>query len=249
MTQLDTEWAIKQITEFLSVTDQIPYTNRPGSGVIRLGSHQRGSESDAAGLAHVVEKILDRVIPNWPREPAEKPDPKKPGSNWVHLREWTSRAKAALEREEELSAKLGDDAPRLDAGKLHPWVWQAAQSLWRTGHYRNAVSQAALQINAEAQSKIDRRDVSEKSLFDNVFSVADPKPLEPRLRLMDNDGSKTFASVHRGAASFAEGLYATYRNPNSHLVQEELPEQEALEQLAAWSLLARLVDQAKLVKA
>lgn len=123
----------------------------------------------------------------------------------------------------------------------------AASSLWRTGHYRSAVTQAAIRINAETQAKVGRRDVAEKTLFENVFSVGEPKTGQPRLRLMDNDGSDTFKSVHWGAATLAEGLYATFRNPNSHTVQDELPEQEALEQLAAWSLLARLVDGAKLV--
>ncbi|MFT9785363.1 TIGR02391 family protein [Streptomyces rhizosphaericola] len=59
-----------------------------------------------------------------------------------------------------------------------------------------------------------------------------------------DDGSDTFRSVHRGAMSFAEGCFAGIPNPNSH--EDGLPEHEALEQLAAFSALARWVDSAAL---
>ncbi|MFD0367779.1 TIGR02391 family protein [Streptomyces sp. NPDC127114] len=89
----------------------------------------------------------------------------------------------------------------------------------------------------------------ETALFVNVFSKDDPKPGQPRLRLMTNDGSDTFRSVHRGAATFAEGCFAGIRNPNSHEDGlPELPEHEALEQLAAFSVLARWVDGATVAR-
>lgn len=64
---------------------------------------------------------------------------------------------------------------------------------------------------------------------------------------MADDGSDTFRSVHRGVAAFAEGAFAAIRNPNSHEAGlPELPEHEALEQLAVFSALARWVDTAAL---
>jgi len=45
--------------------------------------------------------------------------------------------------------------------------------------------------------------------------------------------------------AFAEGCYAALRNPPSHDPQDELSEQEALEQLASFSVLARWVSRAK----
>ncbi|MFX8778219.1 TIGR02391 family protein, partial [Acinetobacter baumannii] len=66
-----------------------------------------------------------------------------------------------------------------------------------------------------------------------------------RLRRMKNDGSDTYKSVQRGAMSFAEGVFAGIRNPLSHEVDQELSEQEALEYLAALSVLARWVDQSQ----
>ena len=107
---------------------------------------------------------------------------------------------------------------------------------------------ASVKVNAEAQNKIRRRNVSEGDLFMQAFSSSPPKPGEPRLRIVPNDGSRTFESVHRGARDYANGLYAAIRNPLSHN-EGELPENEALEQLAAFSVLARWVDTAQLEEA
>ncbi|MGA5494281.1 TIGR02391 family protein [Streptomyces cinereoruber] len=66
---------------------------------------------------------------------------------------------------------------------------------------------------------------------------------------MEDDGGDAFHSIHRGAMAFAEGCYAGIRNPNSHEDGlPELPEHEALEQLAAFSVLARRVDNAEVTK-
>jgi hypothetical protein len=59
---------------------------------------------------------------------------------------------------------------------------------------------------------------------------------------MKDDGSDTYKSVQRGAMAFAEGVFAGIRNPLSHEADHELSEQEALEYLAALSVLARWVD-------
>ncbi|MEU7242847.1 TIGR02391 family protein [Streptomyces sparsogenes] len=120
-----------------------------------------------------------------------------------------------------------------------------ARPLWQSGHLREAVTAAAKKVNAETQNKVGRRDVSETKLFKSAFSQDAPKPGRPRLRIMASDGSDTFRSLHRGAMSFAEGCYAGIRNPSSHEDGlPELPEHQALERLAAFSVLARWVDSA-----
>ena len=134
---------------------------------------------------------------------------------------------------------MGDGAPTLDAGRLHPWAWDSAAAYWRTGHFQTAVIQASIRINAEAQAKASRRDKSEGDLFKQLFSLDPPKPGMPRLRIMEDNGSKTYQSVHRGAMAFADRLYAAIRNPGSHQIVDEEDEQVALEQLAAFSVLAR----------
>ncbi|MDQ3153208.1 MAG: TIGR02391 family protein [Actinomycetota bacterium] len=148
-----------------------------------------------------------------------------------------------LQRQEEVTSNLGEDAPQLNAAHLHPWIWYGARSLWQTRHYREAVHAASVKLNAETQNKLDRSDISETDLFNQAFSIDPPQPGSPRLRVIPDDGSKTFKSVHRGVRAFAEGCYAAIRNPISH-VQGELTEDQALEQLAAFSVLARWVDDA-----
>lgn len=240
MTKLDPEWAISEIDLFLRLTDQVGYDNRPGSRVVVFGTHMRGLETEASQRAHVVEQILDRVLPGW-----RKDRPKK-DTQYDWLRDQASRGKAALHRSAELAERLGDGAPDMDAANLHPWAWENGRSYWNTGHYHQAVMQAAIRINAETQARLGRMDVSEVDVFNQAFSLDDPKEGAPRLRLMKNDGSKTYENLHRGARAFAEGLYTAIRNPGMHVPPptDGGEEQLALEQLASFSLLARWVSQA-----
>lgn len=168
MAKLDTEWATAEIDAFLQVTDQVS-PNTSGSGIVFLGTVMRGPSTDASQRAHVVEQILDRVLPGWSREQPEK------DGEYRWLRDQASRAKAALERKAELAEKLGDNAPDMDAANLHPWAWENGRSYWNTGHYHQAVMQAAIRINAETQAKLGRMDISETALFNEAFSPNAPK--------------------------------------------------------------------------
>lgn len=107
--------------------------------------------------------------------------------------------------------------------------------------------QAAIRVNAETQAKLGRMDVSETALFNEAFSLDAPKEGKSRLRLAEDDGGDTYKSLHRGARSFAEGLYAAIRNPGMHQPERATDEHLALEQLAAFSLLARWVDQSQVI--
>jgi uncharacterized protein (TIGR02391 family) len=238
MAKLDPDWAIDEINAFLHVTAQV--TPDMGPGIAYFGTVMRGPKTEASQRAHVVEQILDRVLPGWAKDRPEK------DSKFSWLRDQASRAKAALQRQEELAEKLGDNAPDMDAANLHPWAWENGKSYWNTGHYHQAVMQAAIRINAETQAKLGRMDVSETALFNEAFSLDAPKAETARLRLAEDDGGKTYQNLHRGARAFADGLYTAIRNPGMHKPQESHGGQEqlALEQLAAFSLLARWVDQA-----
>jgi len=141
----------------------------------------------------------------------------------------------------EIATRHGDDAPTLNASAMHPWIWASARSLRQSQHYREAVRAASVKVNAELQNKTGRRDIAEQPLFQQAFSDDVPANGKPRLRPLGDDGGRTALSVRRGIVAFAEGCYAAIRNPASQDAGE-LSEQEALEQLAAFSVLARWVD-------
>lgn len=238
MTGLNVEWAIGELDKFVEMT-VLRNDSFSGNGItcIATTSSTIARDEDVAKQAQVVEKILDRVIPRWRTEiELDK------RNRWTRHREAAIRAEVELEREEEIHVNLGDDAPELSAAKLHPWIWGGASSLWQSGHFREAVEGDIRKLNAETQNKLGRRDLSETDLFNQAFSEQPPAINSPRLHRMFDNGGKTFKSVQRGARMFAEGVFAGIRNPLAHEAEQEMSEQQALEYLAALSVLARWVD-------
>jgi Protein of unknown function (Hypoth_ymh) len=231
---MNTEWAIAELEKFIA---QTVMTNASGGNVSTYRNRTAAADVDVTKQAQVVEKILDRVIPPWRSE-----IPGSQGNRWTRHREAAIRAREELLREAEVRENLGENAPELSAAELHDWVWSGAKSLWQSGHYREAVEGAIKKLNAETQNKVGRRDVSETDLFNQVFTRDPAAPGKARLRRMTPDASDTYRSVQRGAMAFAEGVFAGIRNPLSHEAGQELSEQEALEYLAALSVLARWVD-------
>lgn len=243
---MDVERVLARLRGFVEQSKLGPRPPDP-RGVVNFGDTRRpvGDLTALIGQAHSIEKILDRVTPGW--RALEKADDT---GRWQQHRRAAIRAIAELEEAAELREILGDDAPTINANRLHPWAWEGARSMWASQHYRQGVVDALKRINAEAQNKTNRHELSETPLFRQLFSLEDPKPGMPRLRLFDDDGGDTFKSVHRGAMALAEGLFAGIRNVVAHTVVEtEADEQAALEQLAAVSVLARWVDEAKVVTA
>lgn len=235
---MNTEWAISQLDEFIKMTVMTNGSgSRGGMTVITSTNYTAASDADVTKQAQVVEKILDRVIPGWRTEIADSKS-----NRWTRHREAAIRAREELIRADEVKQNLGENAPELSAAELHPWIWSGASSLWQSGHYREAVEGAIRKLNAETQNKVGRRDLSETKLFQESFSTNAPAVGKARLRRMKDDGSDTYKSVQRGAMTFAEGVFAGIRNPLSHEAEQELSEQEALEYLAALSVLARWVD-------
>jgi uncharacterized protein (TIGR02391 family) len=235
MSSLNTAWARAELEKFIQ---QTVMTNASATGVFTTAQRTAAADIEVTRQAQVVEKILDRVLPRWRTEIELKKT-----NRWTRHREAAIRAKEELLREEEMRVNLGDDSPEISASSLHPWIWSGAESLWRSGHYRAAVEDAAKKVNAETQNKIGRRDVSETDLFNQAFTDKPAEPGKPRLRRLADDGSRTYKSVQRGAMALAEGIFAGIRNPLSHEAGQELDEQVALEYLAALSVLARWVDE------
>lgn len=245
MSDLNTDWALGELEKFIQMT-VMTNNSRSGNGFVSIAHKSSTASPDAevTKQAQVVEKILDRVIPNW-RTEIELNDKNR----WTRHREAAIRAKEELVRAEEIEQNLGEKAPRLSAVDLHPWTWGGAKFLWQSKHFVQGVRDAVTKLNAETQNKVDRRDVSETALFRESFSTDPPKPGKARLRRMPPEDSDTYRSVQRGAMSFAEGVFAGIRNPLSHEADQELSEQVALEYLAALSVLARWVDESTVERA
>ncbi|MET9669508.1 TIGR02391 family protein [Streptomyces sp. NPDC006475] len=147
---------------------------------------------------------------------------------------------------DEWAARLAPDAPSLPADQLHPWVWDAARTFWESNHFRAAVHAAATSLNAHLQDKVGRRDLSDAKLIQEVLSDKDPEPGKPRLRIPGDQTDPGVQTRQRGTLQLGQGSYFALRNPAAHEAGE-LSGQEALEQLATFSVLARLIDKCQVV--
>ncbi len=171
--------------------------------------------------------------------------------NWGSALDATERLIGILKGREDHDAIFGPKGPMLAAEGLHKWVWAAAVNLWDDGHFKQAVGTAAAAVEQQAQIKLQRPDLNGSSLFTKAFTTDPPKPNEPRLRFVhieeragSGKPSLEWKSAHEGAMSFGRGCFQGIRNLTAHGTSE-LTEQQALEYLAALSVLARWVDAAK----
>jgi hypothetical protein len=213
------------------------------SGFVGSASYRfvNGTEGERLAQAEVVEQILDGCYPEWRQLSGSTKD------KWARHREAMPRCLARLQRQYEVAEKIGPTGPKLSAADLHPWVWNAAKFLWDDGHYRKSVEAAGQAVNTQTQAKVGTNDLSEATLFQQAFSDDPPGSL-PRLRLPEDDDGKTAKSVRNGIRHYASGCYMAMRNPVTHGDPTmEIPPNEALEMLAAFSTLARWVDRANIV--
>ncbi len=147
---------------------------------------------------------------------------------------------------DEWATYLAPDSPSLEADGLHPWVWDAARTFWESEHYRAAVHAAATSVNAHLQNKLGRRDLSDAKLVQEAFSDKAPEAGKPRLRVAGDQADPGVQTRQRGALQLGQGAYFAFRNPAAHETGD-LAEQEAMEQLATFSALARLIDRCQVV--
>ena len=147
-------------------------------------------------------------------------------------------------------------APTLATERFHSWVWDAARNLWTSKNYREAVGTAAASVEKQTQVKLDRGNLSGADLYTQAFKVdkigdmPDGRRLRfPGLDELTEDGKRnqSWTSAHEGAMHFGRGCAQGIRNLSAHGT-DDLPEQEALEHLAALSVLARWVDACQVVK-
>ncbi|WP_442577135.1 TIGR02391 family protein [Microbacterium sp. F51-2R] len=157
-----------------------------------------------------------------------------------------ARARGRVLTEVETTARLGSTAPTMSADALHPLIWSAASGRWESGHYSDAVQRAATALSGYVKDQTERYELGDSQLMLQAFSLDSPQQDRPRLRWPGNDDDLTVKSMREGILYMARGVFAAVRNPASHSI-DEMPKQEALEQLATLSILARWIEQCELV--
>jgi hypothetical protein len=165
------------------------------------------------------------------------------------MREAAQQLAGLLSSLDEVEQILGPRGPKLAAANLHAWIWNAAVSLWDDGHRREAVQAAATALfDHHLPAKLGvPGPTSAKDRVSQAFQTNAPSPGRPRLRLDDYpDGTPNWTSQHEGAQFFGMGCAQLIRNLATHTGAQP-DEQDALEELAALSALARLIDRAKVV--
>lgn len=211
----------------------------------------RTAQEARSALQPLIERVANEIDPD---------SVQRLGGSWSNLgQRWTyggaitatDRLIGILEKRDDYEQIFGPAGPTLAASQLHSWVWNAVASLWDDGHYEPAVHQAGLAVQLQTQLKINRRDLHGKDLYAQAFSVKEPTSKMPRLRFLHldrNERPDDWTSAHEGAMHLGMGCAQGIRNPQAH-PSENITEQDALEQLAALSVLARWVDECEVVGA
>lgn len=155
------------------------------------------------------------------------------------------RLRAMLDESE---AATESDLPAFAPAQMHPLIWGAAAAHWTSHQYRVAVREAAEALTLEWKVRLGRQDAGETEFWQQSLSPGAPEPGRPKLIWPGDPEHKTTKSMRGGLPplatslnGLATGLNLTVRNPTTH-TRTELSEQEAMERLAAYSYLARLLD-------
>lgn len=149
-------------------------------------------------------------------------------------------------------ASNDSSVPSFSPANLHPLVWTAAATNWTIHQYRIAVREAAEALTLHWKEKLARNDVDDTVFWQQTLSSGEATPQKPKLVWPGDAVDKNVRGMRAGVEqvakalnSLATGLNLTVRNITTH-TRDELTEQEAMERLAAYSYLARLLDQCEI---
>lgn len=142
--------------------------------------------------------------------------------------------------------------PGFAPSQLHPLIWRAASAYWTTHQYRSAVREAAEELAIHWKTKLGRQDLNNTEFWQQTLAPGEATPERPKLVWPGDPTDKTTRSMRGGLeplakslTNLATGLNLTVRNVTTH-TRHELSEQHALERLAAYSYLARLLDECQI---
>lgn len=154
-----------------------------------------------------------------------------------------------------LLAMIGDAETVRDGGMpafspaaMHPLVWSAAAEHWTIHKYRVAVREAAEALTLHWRESLGRDDVQATEFWQQTLSASDPKPGQPRLvwpstgNILNDKGMREgLGELTKSLKGLSVGVTLVVRNPATHST-DEYDEQDAMERLAAISLMARMLD-------
>lgn len=237
---METPWIIERLTAYLELLDEFDLVRyHTGEEAVTRELQMRERETQA---------IISATGARLPGHNLFMPTQRGDGATSTG-RLFARQAIGWMQIKDELAQRLAPTAPTFPADKLHPWVWDQARGLWGTGRYAVAVGQAATGISTHVQFKVDRHDIQDTDLMNQVFSASAPEAGKPRLRYEPEDVSRSAQSIREGLGRYASGCYMVIRNPATHRPEDEMTEQEGLERLAALSLLARYVERCEVLTA
>lgn len=153
-----------------------------------------------------------------------------------------------------MDAQAGTDSdlPSFAPAQFHPIIWAGAAVHWTTHQYRVAVREAAEGLTDHWKQKLARNNVDDTVFWQQTLSPGAAELGKPKLVWPGESDNKTTKSMRGGLGpltrslnDLATGLNLTVRNVTTH-TRGELSEQEAMERLAAYSYLARLLDHCKI---
>jgi uncharacterized protein (TIGR02391 family) len=121
---------------------------------------------------------------------------------------------------------------------LHPRIRGVADDLYRDGHYRNAILDAAVSLMNLVKEKSRRHDLDGVALMRTVFSKNAP------VLAFNGLADQSDLDEQEGLMHLFEGAVLAFRNPRAHDLAPDTPEY-GLECIGFLSMLAKKVDAAQ----
>ncbi|MEV0493648.1 TIGR02391 family protein [Streptomyces atratus] len=236
---MDHAFAVRKLTEFLALVGGYLYE-------VERASREDGADWPDWPQELVVQQVVARQIANAYSPglgDVERDEGENDFSYWYRSRTAAAQALGMASSAEEIAAFLRPTSPAIAADSLHPWVWEPAAPLWAAEARQDAVLAAARTLNRRLQQKLERHDIGETDLCMQTFDLKEAQPGKPRLRFPGDRSTATWRARQEGAKYFAAGAFLAIRNVAAHEEAVEWSREDALEHLAALSVLARWIEE------
>ena len=238
--------ALGRVTLFRDLLREFIHDSPPTSsitGITHLWNIRRDEDKgQIAELQPDIEKIATAIDRDTYPDPWNKSPQDESWGQELHVA--ASRLIGILKRTPPYEPIGGARPPTLNVEALHEWVSQPALTRWQNGQYVDAVHRAAEAVEKRTREKIGKIGKIGKvgligvDVYSQAFGIDNE---HSRLRFAHlEEGTPDWTSAHKGAQLFGMGCVQGIRNLAAH-TDKDLPEQEALEYLAALSVLARWV--------